>query len=854
MASTALAKTSLGGTSTSPPISLAEVLCADGSLRPGAQGTFDAQQFRMIIAPDGRPRFRPATTTGVGDTFWQPTFGMAGPNYTVQTVVQAGTDLYVGGAFSTVGTLVAHNIAKWDGTNWSTLGAGTANGVNGTVYSLAVVGTDLYVGGRFSQAGGIAASSIAKWNGTAWSALGMGLSNTSSTQLAFVQALTPIGTSLYVGGAFTLAGGSLANNIAKWDGTNWSTLGAGMTGVIGSVNAIASLGPDIYVGGSFDYADGLPASRIAKWNGTTWSSLGSGVGTATNGAVDALLVVGTDLYVGGGFNIAGGVTVDGLAKWNGASWSRLGGAGFANGRSNGIVTAMAMVGTDLYISGLFQQAYGAVADYLAKWDGTTWSSVGTGIGGLAYGGAHTLLVSGSSVYVAGQFAQAGGLRADNIARWDGAAWHNLGPNSVNVQGMDAAVYALSAAGNNLYAGGGFREAGGAAAEGLARWNGTSWTSLYTGAFTGMQVRTVAVVGTDVYVGGNFYFAGAVTANNVAKWNGTSWSSLGTGTTNGVNGTVLALAVVGTDLYVGGTFTQAGGASANNVAKWNGTSWSPLGTGASNGVTHPTYTLVQALAVVGTSVYVGGQFTTAGGTATQNLARWDGTRWSTLTASPNGPISVLTAVGTNLYVGGSFSLVGGIPANRVAVWDGSAWASLGTGTNNGVTGFVYALAVAGTDVYVGGRLTQAGGSTVQNLAKWNGSNWSSLGTGTNGDVRALAILSGRIYAGGFFTAVGDESKVMNYIGLYDPAVPTATTAATPGGTLTVYPNPASQLITLTLPPVATARVVQLLDVQGRLLHQVSLPAGAASLPIPLNGLAAGVYLVHCGAIMQRLVIR
>jgi hypothetical protein len=833
--------------------SLATALAPDGSLRPGVQGSFDARQFRLKIAPDGRPRFSPAAALGAGDASWQPGFTAAGPNYTVNTVVQAGTTLYVGGAFSTVGNLVARNVAKWDGTSWSSLGAGKANGVNGTVYSLALLGGDLYVGGYFSQAGGAAASSIAKWNGTTWSPLGAGLSNAASTQLGNVSALIASGSTLYAAGTFTLAGGTDANNIAKWDGTSWQALGTGVTGTIGSVSALAFIGTDLYVGGGFDYAGGAPASRIAKWNGTSWSSLGSGVGTANNGFVEALLVVGTDLYVGGGFSVAGGVTVDDLAKWNGTTWSRVGGAGFANGNSNGAVTAMAFLGNDLYITGYFEHAYGAVADYLAKWNGTTWSAVGGGLGSVSYGVANTLLVSGTSVYVGGRFSSAGNMRADNMAKWDGTNWTSLGGPS-NAQGLDQPVYALSAAGSTLYAGGGFRQAGGAAAEGVARWNGTSWTSLYTGPFTGgMQVQAIAVVGSDVYVGGRFYTAGTVSANNIAKWDGTSWSSLGSGTANGVNGTVSALAVIGTDVYAGGTFTQAGGAPANYIAKWNGTRWSPLGSGAVNGVAHPTYPFVQALAVVGTDLYVGGQFASAGGASITNLARWSGTSWSSLGTGINGAITTLVAVGPQLYAGGSFTLVGGQPANRVAIWNGTSWSSLGTGTSNGVSGYVEALAIVGNDVYVGGRLTQAGSISVQNIAKWNGTTWSSLGTGTNGEVRALAVLGGRVYAGGFFTAVGDESQVMNYVGLFDPAQIMATAPALAKQPVTLYPNPAVQEVTLTLPAQGETQIIDLVDVQGRLLSQWALPAGVGSLTLPVTQLKAGVYLLRCGLISQRLVI-
>ena len=63
-------------------------------------------------------------------------------------------------------------------------------------------------------------------------------------------------------------------------------------------------------------------------------------------------------------------------------------------------------------------------------------------------------------------------------------------------------------------------------------------------------------GTDVYVGGSFGNAGGVTVNNIAKWDGSRWSQLGTG----ANGSVTSLAFVGTTLYAAGSFTSIGESS------------------------------------------------------------------------------------------------------------------------------------------------------------------------------------------------------------------------------------------------------------------------------------------------------
>ena len=113
-----------------------------------------------------------------------------------------------------------------------------------------------------------------------------------------------------------------------------------------------------------------------------------------------------------------------------------------------------------------------------------------------------------------------------------------------------------------------------------------------------------------------------------------WSPLGSAwarpTTPGTQ--VDALAVYddgsGPALYVGGNFTRAGGLDAVGIAKWKGSSWSGLGNGYGAG-----YTSIHALTVfddgTGPALYVGGGFfRQAAGVPVNNIARWDGS-WSAL---------------------------------------------------------------------------------------------------------------------------------------------------------------------------------------------------------------------------------
>ncbi|WP_171634137.1 S-layer homology domain-containing protein [Paenibacillus plantarum] len=220
-----------------------------------------------------------------------------------------------------------------------------------------------------------------------------------------------------------------------------------------------------------------------------------------------------------------------------------------------------------------------------------------------------------------------------------------------------------------------------------------------------------------------------------------WSNLGTGLSSSY---VRSIAVSGTDVYAGGNFTTAGGNPATHIAKWNGSQWSNLGTGLNS--------FVFAVAASGSDVYAGGIFSTAGGNSASTIAKWNGSNWSSLGTGTNGTVYAIAVSGTDVYVAGNFSTAGGIPATNIAKWNGTSWSSLGTGILN----TVYALAVSGTDVYAAGSFSTAGGTSAVRIAKWNGTSWSNLGTGLNGDAYALAVSGSNVYVGGNFSTAGGSS--------------------------------------------------------------------------------------------------
>jgi hypothetical protein len=241
----------------------------------------------------------------------------------------------------------------------------------------------------------------------------------------------------------------------------------------------------------------------------------------------------------------------------------------------------------------------------------------------------------------------------------------------------------------------------------------------------------------------------VAASHIAKWDGHAWSALGSGIRGSYyyGPTINALAASGSELYAGGDFTTAGGVAATNIAKWDGSAWSALGSGL-NG-------RVSSLAADGSNLYVGGEFAIAGGVTANSIAKWDGSAWSALgsgmgRSGVTPQVFALALSGTNLYAGGYFDTAGGVTVNGTAKWDGSAWSALGPGRYGAM-----ALAVSGTNLYA---------AVSSYVSKWDGSAWSGLGSGMSGSVRTLAVSGTALYAGGEFTSAGGVWA--NYVAKWD----------------------------------------------------------------------------------------
>jgi hypothetical protein len=188
---------------------------------------------------------------------------------------------------------------------------------------------------------------------------------------------------------------------------------------------------------------------------------------------------------------------------------------------------------------------------------------------------------------------------------------------------------------------------------------------------------------------------------------------------GTNGTGRGVVAVGTTVFVGGSFTTAVSPTGATTARANVAAFD-----AQTGALRPNFVAntngtVRALASDGTSLFLAGSFTTVNGVARARLAAVDlstGTVRAAFRADASATVTNLDVYGNRLYVVGEFTSLAGTARNRVAAVDTSSGA-VDTGFNPNADNVANGVAVSpdGSRVYVGGRFAHIGGGTRSFLA-------------------------------------------------------------------------------------------------------------------------------------------
>lgn len=597
---------------------------------------------------------------------WNP-----GTNGAVRALALSGTQLFVGGEFTVLGSTSRPRAGCVD-INTAAVTSWNPN-ANGAVRAFHLSGSFLLVGGQFTTIGGQTRNRLAELNLTTGAANASWNPNVNSS----VFALEVSGNTLYVGGQFTNVGGQARNRIAAVN------LGTGALlpwnpNASGTVNAIVNNAGTLYVGGAFNAIGATLRNRIAAVDSAT--ALATGWNPNANGTVQALHLAGESLYAGGDFLSIGGQARSRIAQLDCAT----GLATSWNPSAFGTVNVIESVMPEVFIGGAFTAVGGLTRNNLAALDVSTGQV--TAWNPDANSQVQVLLAGPSTLYVGGNFTTIGGLTRNSVASVDfvtgtATAWD---PNA------NGQVSALGYAGAKLYVGGLFTNIGGQARTNAAALDTLAGLATPWAPEPDDQVFAIQPASSVVYLGGSFLNVGGaartfLAALDTATAVATSWDPA-------ADGTVRAVTATCDRVYVGGFFTSIGGASRNRLAALDPSTasalaWDPNSDGP-----------VFALTTGPGAIYVGGVLTSVGGqprsrAAAVNPSTGAVTSWN---PSPNGTVRSIAVAPSDVLIGGAFSGLGSFASSNLAAVPPDATIScplitIGPAlTPQGVVGVAYSL--------------------------------------------------------------------------------------------------------------------------------------------------------------------
>jgi hypothetical protein len=475
---------------------------------------------------------------------------------------------------------------------------------------------------------------------------------------------------LYVGGRFLGVGGIWRPMLAALDANSaavlpFDALASGVTGTGDpEVAAMSMVGDTLYVAGNFTHIGGRARVCLAALNAATgaaldWTapSLGPWYQGYPPPLCTAVAASGGALYVGGWFETVGGqnrpfATALSRETGNETGW---------NPRPNLGVYALDVRGDTAYMGGMFGMVGGwKPRHHLAALDATTgavmpWDPNPDGYVVTA------LALRGDRLFVSGDFATIGGQPRSRFAALDTMTGKPIDWNP----GANDVASSLLLSGDTLIVGGYFTQVGGKTRNYLAAINTATGEVTSWNPDADYPVLTIVGGGDLIYVGGIFLGVGGQPRNGLAAVDGIT-GALSPWNPDPDVPSVDALLASGNTLYVGGSFNQIGGQSREALAALDAktgeaTPWNPWG------IARDSPPKATALALVGGTLYVGGNFAGMGGGQRTCLAAVDtatglATDWD---PGANDVVWSLTTYGSTLYAGGGFSRLGGLPCGGLA---------------------------------------------------------------------------------------------------------------------------------------------------------------------------------------------
>jgi hypothetical protein len=223
-----------------------------------------------------------------------------------------GDKIYVTGVFKAANDQPATNIAVWDGYAWDGI---QMPGIQfALLYCAEKHNGKYYFAGNmeYESSDGQLHSDIIEYDGENWNPMNFNSPSSGITDMVIYK------DELYISGGFQHYEGNAGDKILKLHNGEWVQVG--VTGLgYGIIHDMQVYQDELYVGGYFEFVDvGVPAQNIAKWDGEKWCSLGNDFLVT----IQALAVWNNDLYVAGSYSENNGQPplIQKLYRWAGGDY------------------------------------------------------------------------------------------------------------------------------------------------------------------------------------------------------------------------------------------------------------------------------------------------------------------------------------------------------------------------------------------------------------------------------------------------------------------------------------------------------------------------------------------------------
>ena len=609
-----------------------------------------------------------------------------------------------------------------------------------------------------------------------------------------IRAMEKTGNTLYVIGQFTTVNSIARGYGAAIDLTN-NTLLSWNPASGGYIYCIKASAGVIYVGGSFTSIGGQTRSRVAALDAATALATSWNPNVAAGGYVFTIEADASAVYFGGSFTNAGGGSP---TRTNFAAVNKTTGALTSfNPRPDDDVVALALDGNTLYLAGDFTHVAGVTKHNIAAVDITTGTATSFAVTLPTYysKNIYALAIDGSKLFIGGNFNNLNKAQIGNLAVVNKITGAN---EPTEDRAIGGSVLTITPSGGNILVGGnllgitGVSNSYGCVALDGVTGTGTSWRpelpDLGTDTFLS-SLKLHYQNNTVYYISEVYLISDGPSGVIVGALNSSDGSAL-PGWPIALDGNIADWAFSDDALYLAGDFSNVNGVAREGFAALDLTTgevlpWT-LGVPLFFGDGDDLYSIV----VENNVFYLAGQYSfNFNGEDRTNFSAWDATTGDLLAWNPTVEAAPIGAIAD-----GKVYMIGPeVVRVDATTGDTDSWTP-----DFDPQGGMVSMVVKGNDVYYAGyfspgivRVDINTGELAAVQPQLEDPFFSE------GSVRALAVSSNKLYAGGSFGYQVSTQYRFNYA-----EYPLLTTNSAPEITSVFRSIPVQSIVSVFLPDIVT----------------------------------------------------